>query len=82
MRPKPPNPATIDDLFRHRLSNIIDQRHELLRLVGLIDWSGFDRDYGAVYAEEGRPGLTTRLMVGLHLLKHVKALSDEQVCAQ
>jgi len=30
----------------------------------------------------GRPGLPTRLMAGLHLLKHAKGLSDEQVCAQ
>ena len=82
MRPKPPNPATTDDLFRHRLSNIIDQRHDLVRLAALIDWARFDGEYGALYAEEGRPGLPTRLMVGLHLLKHVKALSDEQVCAQ
>ena len=81
MRPKPPNPATTDDLFRHQLSNILDQRHELLRLSALIDWSRFEREYGALYAEQGRPGLPTRLMVGLHLLKHMKALSDEQVCA-
>lgn len=80
MRPKPPN-AAADDLFRHRLSNMLDQRHELLRLAELIDWRRFDREYGALYAEAGRPGLPTRLMVGLHLLKHVKALSDELVCA-
>jgi predicted transglutaminase-like cysteine proteinase len=82
MRPKPPNPTTTDDLFRNRLSNIINQRHEFVRLAGLIDWARFDGEYGALYAEEGRPGLPTRLMVGLHLLKHIKALSDEQVCAQ
>ncbi|PJN93663.1 hypothetical protein CNY89_19235 [Amaricoccus sp. HAR-UPW-R2A-40] len=28
----------------------------------------------------GRPGLPTRLMAGLHVLKHVKGLSDEAVC--
>ena len=32
MRPKPPNPAVTDDLFRHQLSNLLDQRHELQRL--------------------------------------------------
>jgi hypothetical protein len=26
--------------------------------------------------------LAPRLMVGLHLLKHIKALTDEEVCAQ
>jgi len=82
MRPKPASPPTTDDLFRNRLSNILDQRHALLRLAGLIDWSRFEQEYGALYAEQGRPGLPTRLMVGLHFLKHIKALSDEQVCAQ
>jgi IS5 family transposase len=82
MRPKPPPSAAAEDLFRHQLSNLLDPRHELLRLAALIDWSRFDHAYGALYAERGRPGLPTRLMVGLHLLKHIKALSDEQVCAQ
>lgn len=82
MRPKPPSNPAAEDLFRHQLSNLLDPRHELLRLAGLIDWQRFDHAYGALYAERGRPGLPTRLMVGLHLLKHIKALSDEQVCAQ
>jgi transposase, IS5 family len=82
MRPKSASPSNTDDLFRSRLSNILDQRHALLRLAGLIDWSRFEQEYGALYAEQGRPGLPTRVMVGLHFLKHIKALSDEQVCAQ
>jgi transposase, IS5 family len=82
MRPKPPSTTEAEDLFRHRLDNIIDPRHELLRLAKLIDWNRFDQDYGVLYAEAGRPGLPSRLMVGLHLLKHIKALSDEQVCGQ
>ena len=82
MRPKSPIPSATDDLFRHRLSNILDQRHALLRLAGLIEWSRFEQGYGALYTEQGRPGLPTRLMVGLQFLKHIKALSDEQVCAQ
>ena len=57
-------------------------RHELVRLSGLIDWKRFDEAFGELYAEKGRPGLPTRLMVGLHLIKHARALSDEQVCAQ
>ena len=81
-RPKSPSPSATDDLFRSRRSNILDQRHAVLRLAGLIEWSRFEREYGALYAEQGRPGLPTRLMVGLHFLKHIKALSDEQVCAQ
>ncbi len=81
MLPKTPAETDDHDLFRQRLENIVDQRHELIRLAGVIDWSRFDTEFGALYAEVGRPGLPTRLMVGLHLLKHMKGLSDELVCA-
>src|SRR3954447_8138294 len=81
MRPKP-LPSQGDDLSRPRLDAIIDARHPLVQLAGLIDWARFDAAFGSHYAETGRPGLPTRLMVGLQLLKHMKALSDEEVCAQ
>jgi hypothetical protein len=55
----------------------------LVRLAKLIDWKRFEDAFGALYDENrGRPALPTRLMAGLHLLKHIKGLSDEQVCAQ
>jgi IS5 family transposase len=84
MRPNPvPTPANGEtDMFRNRLDNMIDVRHELVRLAGLIDWRRFDEAFGTLYAEKGRPGLPTRLMVGLHLLKHARGISDDQVCAQ
>jgi len=82
MRPKEPLTTTTDDLFRARLSNIINPRHEVVRLAQMIDWRMFETAFGPLYAEVGRPGLPTRLMVGLHLLKHVFNLSDEVVCAR
>ena len=84
MRPYPvPSPADGEsDLFRNRLDSLIDMRHEFVRLSRLIDWKRFDGTFGELYAEKGRPGLPTRLMVGLHLIKHARGLSDEQVCAQ
>lgn len=81
MRPRTPAEPT-GDLFRSRLETIIDPGHELVRLAALIDWARFDDAFGAHYHErKGRPGLPTRLMAGLHLLKHMKGLSDEEVCA-
>ena len=82
MRPKGLTEDGEEDLFRSRLASILDPRHELLRLAALIDWAALDAAFGPRYAEAGRPGLPTRLMAGLHLLKHAKGLSDEQVCAQ
>jgi IS5 family transposase len=82
MRPKQATATPQDDLFRARLENLIDLRHPLVRLAGLIDWGRFETEFGALYTEGGRPGLPTRLMVGLHLLKHMDGLSDEAVCAR
>ena len=33
-----------------------------------------------LYSENGRPGIETRFMIGLLLLKHIYGLSDEGVC--
>jgi len=80
MGPKPPAVATDHDLFRLELVKIIDSRHELARLGELIDWSVFDREFGAQFVSTtGRPALPTRLVTGLLYLKHTIALSDEEV---
>jgi len=82
MRPKQATATPQDDLFGARLENLIDLRHPLVRLAGLIDWGRFEAEFGALYTDGGRPGLPTRLMVGLHLLKHMDGLSDEAACAR
>ncbi len=83
MRPKEPGGSDDVELFRSRLETIIDPRHPLVRLATLIDWGRFDAAFGALYTERiGRPGLPTRLMVGLHMLKHMDGLSDDAVCAR
>jgi IS5 family transposase len=41
----------------------------------LIDWNAFDSSWGEAYCEAGRPAIPTRLMAGLHYLKHTYALS-------
>ena len=60
--------------------NIINMRHELVRLGDLIDWTRLEAYFAPYYSEAGRPGLPIRLVVGLHLLKHIEGLSDEAVC--
>ena len=68
------------DLFRLELVNIIDMRHELVKLAEIINWEALTTEFGDFYADEGRPGADIRLMCGLQYLKHTLALSDEQVC--
>src|ERR671916_2192335 len=81
--PKQPEAEPQDDLYRAQLANLVDPRHPLVRLAGLIDWGRFGAEFGPLYTDGiGGPGLPTRLMVGLHLLKHMDGLSDEAVCAR
>ncbi len=69
-----------DNLFQSRLDQQLNPKHPLFRLSGQIDWSYFEREFGPLYAEEvGRPGVPTRLLVGLHYLKHSYNESDESV---
>lgn len=77
---KPKQPDNEADLFRAQLSEILNLDHRLCRLAERIDWSVFEDKFGALYATgPGRPGLPTRLMVGLHYLKYAFNESDESV---
>ena len=80
MRPKKHAPTGAGDLFRARLDQIINMRHELVQLAERIDWDWLDGEIAPLYADQGRPGIETRFVIGLLLLKHIFALSDEQVC--
>jgi IS5 family transposase len=84
MRPRIPAAALAqDDLFRSRLDVIIDLRHPLVRLARAIDWSVFDEAFDPLFDDKnGAPALPTRLMVGLHMIKHMDGISDEKVCAR
>jgi transposase, IS5 family len=80
MRPKKHKTTGSHDLFRARLDQIINMKHELVLLAGKIDWDWIDGEIAPLYSEHGRPGIETRFMIGLLLLKHIYGLSDEGVC--
>ena len=71
------------DLLRPALEEIIDMGHPLVRLAGQIDWQFLDGRFGSVCRPgPGQPGLPTRLVAGLFILKHMHNLSDEALCAR
>ena len=80
MRPKKHETTGEEDLFRARLDQIIDMKHELVQLAGKLDWDWLDGEIAPLYSDKGRPGIETRFVIGLLLLKHIFALSDEEVC--
>ena len=81
MKPKAATPQS--ELFGAHLSELLNHKHPLYVLAERIEWSRFDAAIDACYAEElGRPGVNTRLMVGLLYLKHAYDESDESVVAR
>ena len=82
MKPRERRDSGQGDLLRSRLDQIIDMRHDLVRLGGLIDCRVIGDRFGEVYSDgPGQPPLPTRLMAGLAILKHTFNLSDEELVA-
>jgi len=81
MRPKDNSFAESHrDLFRSSLEQILNRKHPLYVMANRIDWHRFDNSFGELFVQkQGRPGLPTRLIVGLHYLKHAYNESDESV---
>jgi IS5 family transposase len=81
MKPKSRVPQR--ELFGAHLSEMLNPEHPLYVLADRIDWQQFELAIDECYAEElGRPGVNTRMMVGLMYLKHAFDESDESVVAR
>jgi IS5 family transposase len=83
-QPKPSQAVQRQDhLFQARLDQQLNLQHPLVQLAQQIEWEFFEREYGALYVSDvGRPGIPTRVVVGLHYLKHAYGESDESVVAR
>lgn len=68
-------------LFEQDLEHLLDQRHELYKLANRLNWAQFEAAFSKYYSHTGRPAKAVRQMVGLLLVKQLKNLSDDQVCA-
>lgn len=78
MQPAPRVPQR--ELFGGELTELLNHKHPLFLLANRIDWASFDTKIAACYVQDlGRPGLTTRMMVGLLYLKHAFDESDESL---
>ena len=81
MKPKhSPQHSNQHDLFRSELAQMINPGHPLVKLSRAVDWKRLDEVFGETYCpDNGRPAISTRLMVALHYLKYTYDLSDEDV---
>jgi transposase, IS5 family len=79
MRPKKHETTGAGDLFRARLDQIINLKHQPVQLAGKINWEWIDGEIAPLFSDKGRPATSTRFVIELLLLKHIFALSDDQV---
>jgi len=71
-----------EDLFKNRLSNQLNPKHELLQLSKMIPWDSLCEEFEQIFDDKqvvGRPATPVRLVIGLLLLQHLHNLSDENV---
>ncbi|MBI1826022.1 MAG: IS5 family transposase [Planctomycetes bacterium] len=82
MQPKPQSRDAFE-LFQSHFDQLLNPAHELIQLALKIDWGRFEAAYAGQYSPDmGAPGKATRLMVGLHYLKHTFNESDGSVVAR
>jgi IS5 family transposase len=81
MKPrKSPQKNRQQDLFRPDLVKMIDHGHGLVKLANVVDWDRLDELFGEDFCpDNGRPAISTRLMVSLQYLKYTYNLSDDDV---
>ena len=82
MNPKSTTLDCQDDLFKVRLSDLINPAHKLCHLAELIDWDKLEQELSPHFSDTGAPALPVRLMAGLMYLQHAYGVSDEAVVEQ
>lgn len=79
MRPKQQRHSWHGGLVHTRLDQIVNMRHELVVLAGKIDWAWLEAELANCFSDKGRAAEPVRFMLGMFMLKHTYALSEEQL---
>lgn len=80
MKPRSSSKASQLDLFRAQFEQLLNHDHPLFILANKINWKQFEVALADCYCPDwGAPAKSTRLLVGLHYLKHAFNESDESL---
>ena len=67
-------------IFEVALESFIDMNHELVLLSKQIDWEAVESEFAEYYcADNGRPSVPIRKMVGMMLLKNITFPTDAKL---
>ncbi len=80
MKPRSAPKTSQLDLFQAQLEQLLNLNHPLCILAKKVDWKRFETAFADCYCPDfGAPAKATRLLVGLHYLKHAFNESDESL---
>ena len=82
MKPRQLPAQEPDGLFKTPLERFIDMDQPLVLLADRIDWGGLASKVEVQFSKAGRPGVPSRFMLGMLMLRSVENLSDEDLFAR
>ena len=68
------------NFFDKSIEGFANMGHELIQLSKNINWEKIEKSFEGHYCNYGRKAISTRLLVGLQMLRWMYNLSDEGVC--
>lgn len=72
-------PDLQQNLFKTRLTELINMEHPLVKLAEEISWENLEAEFENLFSEGGRPSIAIRKIAGMLLLKEMFKESDESV---
>ncbi|WP_288376846.1 IS5 family transposase [uncultured Chryseobacterium sp.] len=72
-------PDLQQNLFKTRLTELINMEHPLVKLAQEISWDKMESEFEKLFSENGRPSVAIRKIAGMLLLKEMFKESDESV---
>jgi IS5 family transposase len=72
-------PDLQQNLFKTRLTELINMDHPLVKLAQEISWDKMEQEFAGFFSEQGRPCVAIRKIAGMLLLKEMFKASDESV---
>ncbi len=67
------------NLFKTRLTELINMEHPLVKLAQEISWDKMEAEFETLISEQERPSVAIRKIAGMLLLKEMFKESDESV---
>ncbi|MCC9033035.1 IS5 family transposase [Chryseobacterium sp. C-39] len=72
-------PDLQQNLFKTRLTELINMEHPLVKLANEISWDEMEAEFEKLFSQGGRPSIAIRKIAGMLLLKEMFKESDETV---